>query len=123
MTPLLLVEDNDMNGQMLARRLARRGFAVTLAVDGQQAVDTARQLHPAVILMDLQLPILDGWEATRLLKAGPDTRTIPVIALTAHAMSEDRQRALDAGCDEYETKPIDLPRLLDKIDRLLKDTP
>ncbi len=123
MTPLLLVEDNEMNGQMLARRLTRRGFAVTLAMDGQQAVDEARRCHPAVILMDLQLPVLDGWAATRLLKAAPETRAIPVIALTAHAMSEDRQRALDAGCDEYETKPIDLPRLLDKIDRLLKDTP
>jgi CheY-like chemotaxis protein len=121
MPTLLLVEDNEMNGQMLARRLSRRGFAVTIATDGRQAVDEARRQPPALILMDLRLPVLDGWEATRQLKSDAGTRAIPIIALTAHAMSEDRQRALDAGCDEYETKPIDLPRLLTKIDLLLKD--
>jgi CheY-like chemotaxis protein len=119
---LLIVEDNEMNGQMLARRLARRGFAVSIATDGRQAIAEAQRLRPALILMDLRLPVLDGWEAARQLKAGPETEAIPIVALTAHALAEDRQRALDAGCDDYETKPIDLPRLLDKIDRLLKGT-
>jgi two-component system, cell cycle response regulator DivK len=119
MPKVLLVEDNEMNRDMLSRRLIRRGFEVLLAVDGEQGVTTAQQEKPDIILMDMSLPVLDGWEATRRLKAADDTRAIPVIALTAHAMSGDRDKALDAGCDDYDTKPIELPRLLEKIARLL----
>jgi two-component system, cell cycle response regulator DivK len=119
MPKVLLVEDTEMNRDMLSRRLIRRGFEVLLAVDGEQGVTTAQQEKPDIILMDMSLPVLDGWEATRRLKAADDTRAIPVIALTAHAMSGDRDKALDAGCDDYDTKPIELPRLLEKIGRLL----
>lgn len=117
---ILLVEDNEMNRDMLSRRLIRKGFEVQAAVDGQQALDMAAQLSPAVILMDMSLPVLDGWEATRRLKADPATQAIPVIGLTAHAMDGDREKCLQAGCDDYDTKPIDLPRLLEKIAAQLK---
>ena len=117
---ILLVEDNEMNRDMLSRRLIRKGFEVQAAVDGQQALDMAAQISPAVILMDMSLPVLDGWEATRRLKADPATQAIPVIGLTAHAMDGDREKCLQAGCDDYDTKPIDLPRLLDKIAAQLK---
>jgi CheY-like chemotaxis protein len=119
MTKILLVEDNEMNRDMLSRRLERKGYEVALATDGRSGVEMARTGAPALVLMDMSLPVLDGWEATRLLKSQPDTRHIPVIALTAHAMSSDRARALEAGCDDYDTKPIDLPRLLGKIEALL----
>ncbi len=117
---ILLVEDNEMNREMLSRRLIRKGFEVQAAVDGQQALDMAAQISPAVILMDMSLPVLDGWEATRRLKADPATQAIPVIGLTAHAMDGDREKCLQAGCDDYDTKPIDLPRLLEKIAAQLK---
>ena len=117
---ILLVEDNEMNRDMLSRRLIRKGFEVQAAVDGQQALDMAAQISPAVILMDMSLPVLDGWEATRRLKADPATQSIPVIGLTAHAMDGDREKCLQAGCDDYDTKPIDLPRLLEKIAAQLK---
>ncbi len=116
---ILLVEDNDMNRDMLSRRLQRRGFQVALAVDGEEGIIAARSEGPDLILMDMSLPAVDGWEATRRLKADPATRTIPVIALTAHAMSDDRDKALEAGCDDYDTKPIEMPRLLEKIEGLL----
>lgn len=116
---ILLVEDNEMNRDMLERRLVRRGFAVTTAKDGAAAIACALADPPDLILMDMSLPVLDGWEATRRLKADPKTAAIPVVALTAHAMSNDRALALDAGCDEYDTKPIELDRLLAKIARLL----
>ena len=119
MAKVLLVEDNEMNRDMLSRRLLRQGFEVAVAVDGQAGVDAARASRPDIVLMDMSLPVLDGWEATRQLKASPETRGIPVIALTAHAMAGDRQQALDAGCDDYDTKPIELPRLLEKMRRLL----
>src|SRR5271155_3870090 len=119
MNKILLVEDNEMNRDMLSRRLERKGYTVVLAVDGQSGVEMARSESPDLVLMDMSLPILDGWEATRRLKADPPTRTIPVIALTAHAMSGDRDKAIEAGCDDYDTKPIDLPRLLGKIESLL----
>ena len=119
MAKILLVEDNEMNRDMLSRRLERRGFEVVIAVDGQQGVDLARSEKPALVLMDMSLPVLDGWEATRQLKGAPETRGIPIIALTAHAMAGDREKALEAGCDDYDTKPIELPRLLGKIDTLL----
>lgn len=119
MPKLLLAEDNEMNRDMLARRLQRRGYDVAMAVDGGQVVEMARSELPDLILMDLSLPVLDGWEATRLLKAGPDTHAIPIIALTAHAMAGDREKALDAGCDDYDTKPVDFPRLISKIELLL----
>jgi CheY-like chemotaxis protein len=115
---ILLVEDNEMNRDMLSRRLTRSGHTVVVAIDGGQAIDMARAEQPDLILMDMSLPVIDGWEATRRLKASGETRSIPVIALTAHAMSGDRERALDAGCDEYDTKPIELPRLLEKIERV-----
>jgi CheY-like chemotaxis protein len=119
MHTILLVEDNEMNRDMLSRRLERRGYRVVLAVDGQAGVEMAGSEAPDLVLMDMSLPVLDGWEATRRLKADPATRGIPVIALTAHAMSSDRDRALEAGCDEYDTKPIELARLLGKIEALL----
>ncbi|MEA2780186.1 MAG: two-component system, cell cycle response regulator DivK [Rhodospirillaceae bacterium] len=115
MSKILLVEDNEMNRDMLSRRLIRNGYQVVMALDGHQAVDMAASEKPDLILMDMSLPGLDGWEATRQIKAGPATRAIPVIALTAHAMSGDREKALEAGCDDYDTKPIDLPRLLEKM--------
>jgi CheY-like chemotaxis protein len=123
MPRILLVEDNEMNRDMLSRRLERKGFQVVLAVDGREGVEMAASQAPDLVLMDMSLPVLDGWEATRRLKAAPATRRIPVIALTAHAMSGDRERALEAGCDDYETKPIDLPRLLGKIEALLGGAP
>ena len=119
MTRVLLVEDNDMNRDMLSRRLRRRGFEVLIATDGAQGLVMAAAEKPDVILMDMSLPVLDGWEATRRLKAAPDTAGIPVIGLTAHAMATDRDKCLEAGCDEYDTKPVELSRLLDKIERLL----
>ena len=119
MAKILLVEDNEMNRDMLARRLGRRGHEVLVAVDGAQGLELARREMPTLILMDMTLPVLDGWEATRRLKADPATSAIPIIALTAHAMSEDRERALEAGCDDFDTKPIELPRLLGKVDALL----
>lgn len=119
MARLLLVEDNEMNRDMLSRRLLRRGFEVSVAVDGQEGVDMVRAELPDLVLMDMSLPIMDGWEATRQLKADARTATIPVIALTAHAMAGDREKALEAGCDDYDTKPIELPRLLEKIAALL----
>jgi len=119
MRKILLVEDNEMNRDMLARRLARKGYEVAVAADGEEGVAMARADVPDLILMDMSLPILDGWEATRRLKADQATRATPVIALTAHAMAGDKERALDAGCDDYDTKPIDLPGLLAKIEALL----
>ena len=116
---ILLVEDNEMNRDMLSRRLARRGFEVLIAVDGGQGLEMAQSQAPDLILMDMSLPVVDGWEATRQLKADPATAAVPVIALTAHAMDTDRQKAIEAGCDDYDTKPIDLPRLLGKIEALL----
>jgi two-component system cell cycle response regulator DivK len=118
---VLLVEDNEMNRDMLSRRLARRGFDVLMAVDGEQGVQMAKTEMPDLILMDMSLPVLDGWGATRQIKAEASTQSIPLIALTAHAMAGDRDKALQAGCDDYDTKPIELPRLLDKMDRLLNE--
>ncbi len=115
MAKILLVEDNEMNRDMLSRRLARRDHEVVIAVDGQQGVDMATSERPQLILMDMSLPVIDGWEATRRLKADETTSGIPIIALTAHAMAGDREKTLEAGCDDYDTKPIELPRLLEKI--------
>jgi two-component system, cell cycle response regulator DivK len=123
MPKILLVEDNEMNRDMLSRRLARRGYELLMALDGQQAVELAQSAAPDLILMDMSLPVVDGWEATRRIKAAPATRSIPIIALTAHAMAGDREKAMAAGCDEYDTKPIDLARLLPKIEMLLKRSP
>ncbi len=119
MAKILLVEDNEMNRDMLSRRLQKRGYEVVIAVDGQQGVTIAHAEAPALIVMDMSLPVLDGWEATRQLKAAAATRTIPIIALTAHAMSGDRERAMEAGADDFDTKPVELPRLLEKIEALL----
>jgi two-component system cell cycle response regulator DivK len=119
MAKILLVEDNEMNRDMLSRRLLRKGFEVVMAVDGGQALTMAESEHPDLILMDMSLPVIDGWEATRRVKAAKATAHIPIIALTAHAMSGDREKALSAGCDDYDTKPIEMPRLLEKIDALL----
>lgn len=119
MPKILLVEDNEMNRDMLSRRLMRRGYEVVIAIDGESGLALAVSEAPNLILMDMSLPILDGWETTRRLKSMPVTQNIPVIALTAHAMSSDREKALDAGCDDYDTKPIELPRLLGKIEMLL----
>ena len=119
MAKILLVEDNDDNRDMLSRRLIRKGYEVVLAADGEQGIAVARSERPALILMDMSLPVLNGWEATRQLKADPGMSAIPVIALTAHAMARDRDEALAAGCDDYDTKPIELPRLLTKIETLL----
>ena len=123
MPKLLLVEDNEMNRDMLSRRLEKRGYAVTIAVDGGEGVALARSAGPDLILMDMSLPVLDGWEATKQLKADPATAGIPVIALTAHAMDSDRQKAIGAGCDDFDTKPVELARLLGKIEELLKKFP
>ena len=119
MARILLVEDNEMNRDMLSRRLERRGYEVIVAVDGEEGVARAKTDAPDIVLMDLSLPGIDGWEATRQLKAAAETRSIPVLALTAHAMAGDREKALAAGCDDFDTKPVDLPRLVDKIDALL----
>ena len=116
---ILLVEDNEMNRDMLSRRLMKRGFAVNTAEDGQEGLDSARRQRPDLILLDMSLPVKDGWTTAAELKADPLTRDIPVIALTAHAMDGDRQRAMSAGCDDYDTKPVDLKRLLLKIDARL----
>ena len=123
MPKILLVEDNEMNRDMLGRRLARRGYEVFAALDGDQGIAMAQTEAPALILMDMSLPGLNGWDATRQLKALPATRDIPIIALTAHAMSDDRAKALAAGCDDFDTKPIDLGRLLEKIEALLGGRP
>ncbi len=117
MTKILLVEDNEMNRDMLSRRLERKGYHVIMALDGQQAVAMATAEAPALILMDMSLPVLDGWEATRRIRAA--NQTIPIIALTAHAMASDEQKAKEAGCDDYDTKPVELPRLLGKIEAQL----
>jgi two-component system, cell cycle response regulator DivK len=116
---ILLVEDQEMNRDMLTRRLRRRGYEVVVAVDGAEAISAVEREAPALVLMDMSLPVMDGWEATRRLKADDRTREIPVIALTAHAMAQDRERALAAGCDDFDTKPVDLERLLAKIEALL----
>jgi CheY-like chemotaxis protein len=120
MAKILLVEDNEMNRDMLSRRLIRKGFDVVMAVDGEQAVALAQSELPDLILMDMSLPVIDGWEATRRVKSANTTSGIPIIALTAHAMSGDREKTLNAGCDDYDTKPIEMPRLLEKIETLLR---
>ena len=117
MTKILLVEDNEMNRDMLSRRLERKGYEIVMAVDGEQAVALAQTENPALILMDMSLPVIDGWEATRRIKAA--NPSVPILALTAHAMQGDEQKAKDAGCDDYDTKPVELPRLLEKMERLL----
>lgn len=122
MTRILLVEDDEMNRDMLSRRLNKRGYEVTIAVDGEQGVATARSEKPDIILMDMSLPVMDGWTATRTLKEDHATAGIPVIALTAHAMSGDQERAMAAGCDEFDTKPVELQRLLEKIEALTGGT-
>ena len=119
MTTILLVEDNELNRDMLSRRLGRKGFDVQFAFDGKEAVEKAKALMPDLVLMDIGLPVIDGYDATRAIKSDEATKAIPVIALTAHAMAEDRKRCLDAGCDDFDTKPIDLSRLLEKIQTLL----
>ncbi len=119
MPKILLVEDNELNRDMLSRRLVRSGFEVVIAVDGQQGVAMATSETPDLILMDISLPVIDGWEATRRLKGDPGTKAIPIIALTAHAMTQDREQAFAVGCDDFDTKPVELPRLLEKINALL----
>ena len=119
MAKILLVEDNEMNRDMLSRRLRKKGFDVEIAVDGQEGVDKASSISPDLILMDLSLPVLDGWGATKVIKDNPDTAKIPVIALTAHAMAGDREKAMEAGADDYDTKPIDIKRLLSKINSFI----
>ena len=119
MTKILLVEDNEMNRDMLSRRLVRNGFEIVMAVNGQEGLDLASSENPDLILLDMSLPVLDGWEAARRLKADAATARIPVIALTAHAMAQDKEKALAAGCDDFDTKPVELPRLLEKINLLL----
>ena len=121
MFKILLVEDNEMNRDMLARRLERKGYEVVIAIDGQEAVRMAQSLTPDLILMDIRLPVMDGWEAMRRIKIIPEMQSIPIIALTAHAMAGDMEKCLDAGCDDYDTKPIDLPRLLEKMQALLNN--
>jgi two-component system cell cycle response regulator DivK len=121
MSKVLLVEDNEMNRDMLSRRLIRRGYEVVFAVDGKQGVDLARSEKPDIILMDMSLPVMDGWDATRLVKADEATRGVPVLGLTAHAMDGDREKAIEAGCDDYDTKPVEFERLVGKIERLLGD--
>ncbi len=120
MARILLVEDNEMNRDMLSRRLTRQGHEVLIALDGAAAITTTSAERPDIILMDMSLPVLDGWEATRQLKSNPATQGIPVLALTAHAMAADKDKAIAAGCDDYDTKPIELPRLLEKISELLR---
>ena len=120
MAKILVVEDNEMNRDMLTRRLQRRGYEVLIAVDGAQGLAMAQSESPALILMDISLPVLDGWEATRRLKMAPETKSIPVIALTAHAMSGDRERCIEAGCDDFDTKPVEIARLVGKIEALLQ---
>lgn len=119
MSKVLLVEDNEMNRDMLSRRLERKGFEVVFAQDGSVAVELAGSEQPALILMDMSLPVMDGWEATRRIKANPATKGIPIIALTAHAMAGDKEKAMEAGCEDYDTKPVDFPRLLGKIESLI----
>ena len=121
MRKILLVEDNDLNRDMLSRRLVRLGYEVAVAADGAEGVKQAQSLLPDLVLMDMSLPVMDGWEATRQIKSAVETAAIPVIGLSAHALSEDAERALEAGCDDYDTKPIDFNRLVDKISRLVKD--
>ncbi len=123
MVKILLVEDNEMNRDMLSRRLIRKKFEVVIAVDGAEGVDMSISEAPDIILMDMSLPILDGWQATKKIKADPQTKNIPVIAMTAHAMAGDREKCLDAGCDDYDTKPVEFPRLLDKIKNLIGKDP
>jgi CheY-like chemotaxis protein len=120
MAKILLVEDNELNRDMLSRRLERKGYTVVMAMDGQQGVEMAASEAPDLILMDMSLPVLDGWEATRRIKADDRTKKIPLIALTAHAMEGDEQKAKQAGCNDYDTKPVELPRLLEKMEKLLK---
>jgi two-component system, cell cycle response regulator DivK len=122
MAKILLVEDNEMNRDMLSRRLIRNGYEVVIAIDGQQGVAMALSERPDLILMDMSLPVIDGWEATRQVRANDATRKIPVIALTAHAMSGDREKAIEAGCDDYDTKPVEIARLLTKMTALLVST-
>jgi two-component system, cell cycle response regulator DivK len=122
-TKILIVEDNEMNMDMLARRLRRRGYDILAAVDGAQGVDLARTEQPDLILMDMSLPVMDGWQATRTLKGDDNTKAIPIIALTAHAIAGDREKCLAAGCDEYESKPVKFPQLMDKIVQLTGETP
>ena len=119
MAKILIVEDNEMNRDMLSRRLIRRGYQIAMAIDGAQGIAAATTESPDLILMDMSLPVVDGWEATRRLKAEPLTRVIPIIGLTAHAMAGDREKVIEAGCDDYDTKPVELPRLLQKIEALL----
>lgn len=123
MARILLVEDNEMNRDMLSRRLIKKGFEVVMAEDGAKGVELAGTIRPDLILMDMSLPVMDGWTATRTLKANEETRRIPVIALTSHAMSGDREKALEAGCDDYDSKPIELARLLEKIESSLQNPP
>lgn len=123
MPKILLVEDNEMNRDMLSRRLEKRGYTLAIAVDGGEGVAKAKSEIPDLILMDMSLPVLDGWEATKQVKADDATKHIPIIALTAHAMESDRQKALEAGCDDFDTKPVELNRLLTKIEELLKKFP
>ena len=123
MTRVLLVEDNELNRDMLSRRLTRRGYEVLIAVDGAEGIARARDDRPDIVLLDMSLPVIDGLEATRQLKSDPATRAIPILALTAHALTEDRERAMAAGCDDFDTKPVDLPRLLDKMTALLGTPP
>lgn len=119
MARILLVEDNELNRDMLSRRLQRKGYEVLVAVDGEQGVAISQRESPDLILMDMSLPVLDGWQATRRLKADPQTQSIPIIALTAHAMAGDRERAIEVGCDDYDTKPVEFQRLLTKITEML----
>jgi CheY-like chemotaxis protein len=121
MAKVLLVEDNEMNRDILSRRLSRRGYVVVFAMDGQQGVEMARSEKPDIILMDMSLPVMDGWEATRRVKSDNAMRNVPVIGLTAHAMSGDRKKALEAGCDDYDTKPVELDRLIGKMEQLLRE--
>jgi two-component system, cell cycle response regulator DivK len=120
MVKVLLVEDNEMNRDMLSRRLTKRGYEVVMAIDGQQGIDMAVSEKPDIILLDMSLPVVDGWEAAQRIKANEASKTHPLIALTAHAMASDRERALGAGCDDFDTKPVELPRLLGKMEALLK---
>ena len=119
MVKVLLVEDNEMNRDMLSRRLAKRGYEVVMAIDGQQGVDMAVSEKPDIILLDMSLPVVDGWEAAQQIKANEVSKGVPLVALTAHAMASDRERAMSAGCDDFDTKPVELPRLLGKMEALL----